>query len=434
MRAVVIGDLEVARLACSLLTHRGARISHLLQPSESELRAALEGDLDAVAVLVRGDVVALRYALLIEHLRPGVRLVVTVFDRTLSEQLVRVVPNCQVNSPADIAVPAIVAACLSDGSLAIDPSEPRPRRLVPDGDALALVPYRAASIGPIRRLQNRFGRLAVHDDATRILLLGLAGLLVVLGADWSLTAAVLHHQPADALYAATRVVTTVGPGDGDTHDRTWYLVTASVFMLVTVLLTAIFTAGVVDRVLSGRSLALVGRRTPPRRDHVVIVGLGQVGLRLAIALRRLSIPTVVIERDTEGANLRLAKAAGVPVVIGHGEDLAMLRRVGLPRARALAAMAADDLDNVEVAIAALAVAPELPIVMRAGESDVIAETRSLFRIGEVCDVSALTAAAVVQSMSAGTPVAVFARAHHTVVFDGVRQQSVAIRPRCDCPG
>ena len=111
----------------------------------------------------------------------------------------------------------------------------------------------------------------------------------------------------------------------------------------------------------------------------------------------------------------------------------MLRRVGLPRARALAAMAADDLDNVEVAIAALAVAPELPIVMRAGESDVIAETRSLFRIGEVCDVSALTAAAVVQSMSAGTPVAVFARSHHTVVFDGVGQQPVAIRPRCDCP-
>jgi len=430
VRALVIGDLEVARLTCALLTERGVQVDHLLQPSDTDLRATLDGTVDAVAVLVRGDVTALRYALLAEHLRPGVRLVVTLFDRTLSEQLLRVVPNCEVNSPADIAVPSIVGACLQDGTLAVDVAAELPRRLVREAGELRFRPLAPGPSAAGRRAV--LGRLSAHDDATRILLFGLLGLLAIFATDWILTAVALHRSPGDALYAAARVVTTVGPGDADVHGRTWYLVLASVFMLITVILTAIFTAGVVNRMLSDRSLALLGRRSPPRRDHVVVIGLGQVGLRLAIALRRLGVGVVVVERDPTVANLRLARAARIPVVIGHGEDLAVLRRVGLNRARALAAMAAFDLDNVEVAIAARAAAPQVPIVLRAGEDDVIAETRSLFRIGEVCDVSALTAAAVAQSMAGSPPVAVFTHEHHAIVFDGEREVAVTADRRCGC--
>ena len=57
-------------------------------------------------------------------------------------------------------------------------------------------------------------------------------------------------------------------------------------------------------------------------------------------------------------------------------------------------MSAQDLDNIKVAITALAVAPQIRLVLRAGDDDVIAETRSLFRIGQVRDVSALTSDAV----------------------------------------
>lgn len=432
MRAVVIGNLEAARLTCALITERAGQVVHLLQPSDIELHEALEERVDAVAVVVRGDVTALRYALLVEHLRPGVRLIVTVFDRTLSEQLLRVVPNCQVSSPADIAVPSIVGACLADGTLAVDASQGAAQCLVREADGLVFRPYRSANSGVLGRLRSTLGRLGAYDDATRILLFGLAGLLVVLLGDWILTVTALHRGAGDALYAATRVVTTVGPGDADVHGRTWYVVLASVLMLITIILTAMFTAGVVNRVLSSRSVTLIGRRRPPRRGHVVIVGLGQVGLRLAIALRRLAIRVIVVERDPAVANLRLARAAGIPVFIGHGEDLAVLRRVGLRRARALAAMSAVDLDNVEVAIAASAIAPDIPIVLRAGEDEVIAETRSLFRIGEVRDVSALTAAAVSQSMAGAAPIAVFAYDHQAVVFDGERESAVRASRRCAC--
>lgn len=433
MRALVIGDLEATRMTCALLTERGVQVVHLLQPSDIELQDHLDTGVDAVAVLVRGDVTALRYVLLVEQIRPGVRLVATVFDRTLSERLRDVVPNCTVRSPADIAVPSIVAACLGGGTLAVDLTGPEPRRLLRDAEGdLRFVPYQPSRRGLLSRARDSIGQFRVHDDATRVLLLGVAALLLVLVTDWLLTATVLHQSPAESLYAATRVVTTVGPGDADLHGRTWYLVLASLFMLFTVIVTAVFTAGVVDRVRSTRSLALVGRRVPPRRDHVVIVGLGQVGLRLAIALRQLGIPVLAVEREADAPNLRLARTAQVPVLVAQGQDVEVLRRVGVERARAVAAMGSADLDNIEVAIAASAIVPDIPIALRAGESAMIAETRSLFRIGEVRDVSGLTAASVVERMTGTVPVAVFAEGARLVAWDGERETVTPYASRCTC--
>src|SRR4051794_22346090 len=136
LSAAVIGDLDVTRRTCAALTSAGYDVRHLLRPTDSELRAVLTADLDAVAVLVRGDVIALRYALLVEHLVPNVRLIVTVFDRTVAGQLVNAVPNCVVTSPADIAVPSILGACLGGRVLAVDVTDGGTRVISrhPDGE------------------------------------------------------------------------------------------------------------------------------------------------------------------------------------------------------------------------------------------------------------------------------------------------------------
>jgi voltage-gated potassium channel Kch len=279
-------------------------------------------------------------------------------------------------------------------------------------------------------------QLRPHDTTTWILVIGLSGLLVVLAADWLIATLLLHESPADGLHSATQVLATVGPGDATYDAPTWYLVFSSVTMLLTVGLTALFTAGVVNRLRSSRSVGLIGRRTLPTRDHVVVVGLGQVGLRLCTRLRELGIPVVAVERDPRATNLRLAKQAKVPVLIAHGEDRAVLRRLCLPRARALAAMGADELDNVEVAIAALAVCPDLRIVLRAGEDDVIAETRSLFHIGEVRDVSALTATAVTLSITSQPWETVYSLGHDIVAHPRHEPDTVQtagrLNERCDC--
>lgn len=433
MQALVIGDTEVARLSCALLRERGHAVDHLLQPTEAEVRDVLCEGIAAVAVLARSDVTVLRYALLIEHLRPGIRLMATVFDRTLAAQLIRVVPDCQVTSPAEVSLPAIVGACLGGDILALTGDDAHDRQVLRHtGGSVVAGPYRNARRPSWLALAGLVSPLRVHDDATRILLGGLAGLLAVLAATLGLASLVLHQRLSRALYLSTSAVAGVGSDNTTGRSVGWYLVFAACSMLLTIVFTAMFTAGIVNRLLSARNIGIVGARAAPRRDHVVIVGLGQVGMRLALRLEQIGIPTVVVERDPDAVNLRLANRADIPVLIAHAEDRAVLQRLGLARARALACMSSDELDNVEVAINALAVAPVLPIVLRAGEDDVIDETRSLFRVGQVCDVSALTALAVTRSLERQPAATVYARDHQLAAFDGTAEHRHTVPTRCSC--
>lgn len=54
--------------------------------------------------------------------------------------------------------------------------------------------------------------------------------------------------------------------------------------------------------------------------------------------------------------------------------------------------------HIKVAVAASAVPPDIRVVLRAGGDDIVAETTSLFRIGDVRDVAALTACAVARGV------------------------------------
>ena len=137
-RTLVIGDLEATRLVCALLRDEGVDVVHLLEPEEAALRAALERPVAGVAVVVRGDLPALRFALLVEHLQPGVPIVVTIFDRTLGRHLAEVLPRCTVTSPADVAAPAIVAACVRPEVLAVLAGAEGVRELVETDEGVAL--------------------------------------------------------------------------------------------------------------------------------------------------------------------------------------------------------------------------------------------------------------------------------------------------------
>jgi hypothetical protein len=124
---------------------------------------------------------------------------------------------------------------------------------------------------------------------------------------------------------------------------------------------------------------------------------------------------VAVERDPTAPNLRLAKALGLPVVVADATDRFVLRKLGLGRATAMAAVASDDRDNIAVSVAALAVAPELRVVMRAGDHEAIAETRSLFRIGMVHDLNSLSAAYTTAALCGLQPYGVMAHGRQLLV-------------------
>lgn len=245
------------------------------------------------------------------------------------------------------------------------------------------------------------------------MLTGLLGMLAALLGDLAWLLALGHH-PAQALFDAARVVATVGPATAPAHS-TVYPVLASAVMLSTIVFSAMFTAGLIDRMLGPRLVGLIGPRTLPRSGHVIVVGIGQVGLRLCGELRRLGIPVVGVERDPGAPNVRIARSLGIPVLAGHGGDRAVLEKLHLPRARALAAVGSDDLDNIAVAIAAQGVSPGTRVVLRAGEHEAIAETRSLLPLGTIRDVTSLSAAYVLARLLGTPATGVIAHQHRMFV-------------------
>lgn len=118
----------------------------------------------------------------------------------------------------------------------------------------------------------------------------------------------------------------------------------------------------------------------------MVVGLSQAGLRLCLLLRELGRPVLAVEYEPDNYNVERAKAYGLPVVVGRGRSRFMLRRLALERARALAAVTTEEIENIAVAVAALRLEDSLRVVLQAGRGEVANQTRALFEIGHVRDI------------------------------------------------
>ncbi|CAB4947716.1 MAG: portal protein [Actinobacteria bacterium] len=443
MRIVVIGHTDVGRRACGALQARGVSTVHLDDPSDAEVRDALAGDVDGVAVLLHDDIRALRYCLVVEHARRGIRLFVAMFDRTARTQIEAAIENCLVLSPAAISVPSIVAAAIAPDHHAVRrelaSTEQRwvsissaPASAASEGESQIVRPYSVPSRVRFRGLMGRLaGQFRPYDSGSAVLVGGAVGLLVVLLIDTLI--GLRHHSLVRSLYDAARTTSTIGAPE--LADETWTLLWATLAALLVMGLTAAFSAGIVQHLLSGRHVSIVGRRVVPRRGHVVISGMGQVGVRAAQELRDLGVAVVGIERFPGAPGLALARDLGIAVIVGDATSRRVLRRAGLGHAAAVVAAGSDERDNIAVAVSARALREDIPVVLRAGADDAIDETRSLFHIGSVVDVNGLTAAFVVQSMTSEAPYAVFSREGEVVAVDA-KGVALSVWPaaaaRCAC--
>lgn len=224
------------------------------------------------------------------------------------------------------------------------------------------------------------------EPSARILTIGAFGFLLILVVDTVATILVLGLSPVDAFYAVTKVIVTVGPNLMIEESSAWFKVFSAVCMLAALAFTALFAAGVIDRLLGRRLTTVVGSGMVPRKDHVVVVGLGEVGLRLCLLLREFGVPVIAVEEDADRYNVARAKNYGLPVVIGRGGSHFLLKRLSLPWARALAAVTSHEVENISIAVAALGMHEDIRTVLRAGRGEVTNETRSLFSVGVVRDV------------------------------------------------
>lgn len=146
-------------------------------------------------------------------------------------------------------------------------------------------------------------------------------------------------------------------------------VSRAVFWVTPVLGTVLVAQGVVK---VGASLFEPGARrrlwvsivSGQMRGHVVLCGLGHVGIRVLEELQRLGEDVVAIESREEGAFLDEARALGVPVHVGDARRDDFLKACNVEHAKAIVCATNNDLANLEIALDAKRMNPKIRVVMR----------------------------------------------------------------------
>ncbi len=143
--------------------------------------------------------------------------------------------------------------------------------------------------------------------------------------------------------------------------------------LAQILLTAdgmallpVVTAIIVGARLTGR----VRGEPKPGDGYVIVVGGGEVGVRVMGGLFDLGFHAVLIDQDHNARAVEFARGRRLPVIIGDACDEKTLRQAGIKTAIALVCVTSSDIVNLETALQARAMRDEdLRIVLRLFDDD-----------------------------------------------------------------
>ncbi|MGB0717491.1 MAG: potassium channel family protein, partial [Phycisphaerae bacterium] len=132
-------------------------------------------------------------------------------------------------------------------------------------------------------------------------------------------------------------------------------------------------------------------------NHIVLVGFGRLGFRTFRLLRRLGEQVVVVEKSESNRFLEELRRDGSPLIIGDARDDAVLRQANVEKAKSVILATNDDLANLEFALDARKVRPDIRVVLRMFDQNMADKIRDGFDIHQAMSQSAIAAPAFCMS-------------------------------------
>jgi Trk K+ transport system NAD-binding subunit len=141
----------------------------------------------------------------------------------------------------------------------------------------------------------------------------------------------------------------------------WWLHLFSLGLTITgTVFVGILYATLTERVVAARFQFM--RRPPiPKTDHVVLIGLGRVGQRIAALLQDLNQPLVGIHATPLDSGI----LPRIPLIVGNIRNA--LTKANLATAKSIIAVTDDEVANLELALRAYAANPTANLVIRTFE-------------------------------------------------------------------
>jgi voltage-gated potassium channel Kch len=206
-----------------------------------------------------------------------------------------------------------------------------------------------------------------------------------------------HLGFLSSLYFTVETVATVGYGDYSFAQQSAWLIACAILLIVAgVALVSTAFALFTNILVSRRIERSLGRRQVPGMvDHIIVIGLGAVGISVVRRLVSEGESVVVIERDADNRYLAQARAIGVPVVIADATQSQTHRMVNIADAKAVAVLTSGDLTNIETGLSVRESLGErwdaVPVVLRVFDRELAHMMERSFGFQHVRSTSALAA-------------------------------------------
>jgi Trk K+ transport system NAD-binding subunit len=201
----------------------------------------------------------------------------------------------------------------------------------------------------------------------------------------------------ESVYFTVETVTTVGYGDYTFRgEPAWLIVFAIGLMITGALFVAVFFALVTNMLVSRRIEESLGlQKIVALRGHVLVIGLGTIGLRVVRKLHDAGREVAVIEKDEHNRHVSQVRALGVPVMIADATLPEVLASARLAAASAVAVLTSDDLANLETGLAVRDQLGsrwrEVPVVLRIFDPQLAHSVKETFGFRNVRSTAALAA-------------------------------------------
>jgi Trk K+ transport system NAD-binding subunit len=169
-----------------------------------------------------------------------------------------------------------------------------------------------------------------------------------------------------------------------------------VFFVVPILGLTVIIEGVIDFALIMRDRRKFERTwcimlAKSFQNHIVLAGLGRLGIRTFLTLRRLGAAVVVIERDPNNQFLEEVRRDGSPLLVGDARREALLSDANVAGAASIVLATNDDMANLEAALDARKINPDIRVVLRMFDQNMADKVRDGFNIHLAMSQSAISA-------------------------------------------
>ena len=247
-----------------------------------------------------------------------------------------------------------------------------------------------------RRLLNaqwRDARVLLGESRAALVLfvVVILGGAVLLRLFYTFPGTTAHPSFGEALYAAFALIffQPVLPFPGQWTLRILYFVVPILGLVALADGVIHFGSALIDQRQRGQKWQAAMAST--YKDHVIVCGLGKVGYRVILELRKFGREVVGVEQNADGRFVEKVQALGIPVIIADARREETLTKAGVAQADVVIPCTEDELTNLDIALDARDLNPDIKIVMRMFDPELAERVERGFGIHTAFSVSALAA-------------------------------------------